>query len=274
MALNTEKFGIDLLKEYMPEITSVKTILLVIVPTVIMLFLVHFLNMVDWWAPFLVGIVVNVLAYWTMSRITRNAEKIRKRYRDKYKGKAYGKFFYHYLIPGIPPNMMVWFLIIMVENNTFLPMLYPSYNNNLLYQTIIPWQLAFPLGIFLIILYPLMSRDSVNGGFTLDTELFLYIIFPEKAKKLQGGLYQYIRHPHYASGIYMCFGFALLSQNLMALILVLLFTISYYFIAQSEDKELIRRFGSSFEAYVKSKPHFLPQLKDLSSFLKLLFLGR
>lgn len=272
--LNAEKSGIDLLKEYMPEITSVKTILLMIFPAVIMLFLVHFLNMVDWWAPLLVGIVVNVLAYWTMSRITRNAEKIRESYRNKYKDKAYGKFFYHYLVPVIPPNMIVWFLIIMVENNTFLPMLYPSYNNNLLYQTIIPWQLAFSLGIFLVVLYPLMSRDSVNGGFALDTELFLYLIYPEKAKKLQTGLYQYIKHPHYASGIYMCFGFALLSQNLMALILAVLFAISYYFIAQSEDKELIRRFGSSFEAYVKNKPHFLPQLKDLSSFLKLLFTGK
>ncbi len=119
-----------------------------------------------------------------------------------------------------------------------------------------------------------MSRDSVNGGFTLETELFLYIIYPEKTKKLQKGLYQYIRHPHYASGIYMCFGFALLSQNLMALILALLFAISYYFIAQAEDKELIIRFGLSFETYVGSKPCFLPHFKDLSSFLKLIFTGK
>ncbi len=274
MVLNTDKSGIDLLKEYMPEITNVKTILLMIFPTVIILFLVYFLNMVDWWAPLLVGIAINVLAYWTMSRITRNAEKIRESYRNKYGAEAYGKFFYHYLIPAIPPNMLVWFLIIMVENNNFFPMFYPSYNNNLLYQTIIPWQLAFPLAIFLLALYPLMSRDSVNGGFTLDTELFLYIIYPDKAKKLQGGLYQYIRHPHYASGIYMCFGFVVLSQNLIALILALLFAINYYFVAQSEDKELIRRYGSSFETYVKNKPHFLPQLKDLNSFFRLLFIKK
>jgi len=162
----------------------------------------------------------------------------------------------------------------MVENNAFLPMLYPSYRDNLLYRTIIPWQLAFPLGIFLIILYPLMSRDSVNGGFTLDTELFLYIIYPEKTKILERGLYHHIRHPHYASGIYMCFGFALLSQNLIALILALFFTITYYFIAQSEDKELIRRFGAPFETYMKHTPSFLPQLQDLKPFLKLIFTGK
>lgn len=266
--------GIDILKEYMPEITSIKTLLPIIISTGIVLVLVHFLNMIDWWVPLLVAIIINVLAYWTMARISQNAEQIHKTYHNKYKNRAYAKFFYYYLIPAIPPNMTVFYIIIMVENNTFLPMIYPSYENNILYQSIIPWQLAFPLGIFLIGLYPLMSRKAVNGGFALDTELFLYIIYPEKAKKLQGGVYQYLRHPHYAEGIYMCFGFAFLSQNIIAFIFAFMFYVSYYFIAQSEDKELIRRYGPSFEEYVKNTPRFLPKLNEMIPFLNLIFFGK
>lgn len=274
MKSNFEKSGIYTLKKYMPEITSVKTILLIVISTGIVLVLIYFLNMIDWWAPLLIGIVTNALTYWAMSRISSNAEIIRENYRKKYENRAYAKFFYHYVIPVIPPNMAVIFSIIMVENNQFLPMFYPLYGSNILYRSIIPWQMAFSLGIFLIGIYPFMSRDTVNGGFTLDTELFLYTIYPEKAKKLQGGLYQYIRHPHYAEGVYMCFGFALLSQNLIALILAFMFYICYYGIARSEDKELIRRYGSSFEDYVKSTPCFIPKFKDISSFMGLIFTGK
>ena len=271
---DSEKSGIEILKEHMPEITSAKTLSIIVGSTGIVLVLVHLLNMIDWWAPLLVAIVIYMLAYWTMSRISRNAEKIRENYRNKYEDRAYTKFFYYYLIPVIPPNTMTMILIIMVENNTFIPMLYPAYQNNILYQTIIPWQIAFPLAILLIGLYPLMGRDAVNGGFTLDTELFLYIIYPEKAKKFQDAAFKYIRHPHYAEGVYMCFGLALLSQNIIALILAILATICYYFVARSEDKELIRRYGLTFEKYVKSTPSFLPKVKDWGAFLRLIVTGK
>lgn len=270
----SEKSGIEILKEYMPEITSVKTLSIIVGSTGIMLVLVHLLNMIDWWAPLLVAIVVTMSAYWTMSRISRNAKKIRKNYQNKYKDRAYAKFFYHYLIPLIPPNTTVMLLIIMVENNSFLPMLYSSYENNILYQTIIPWQIALPLAIVLIGLYPLMSRDAVNGGFELDTELFLYIIYPEKGKKLHEGVYKYIRHPHYAEGIYICFGFALLSQNIIAFIFALFAVFCYYFVAHSEDEELIRRYGATFVDYVNNTPLFVPKVRDFGSFFKLIITGK
>jgi len=266
--------GIDILREYMPEITNAKPILLIVGSTGIVLVLTHFINMIAWWTPLVLAIAASVLTYWTMSRISKNAEKIQKNYREKYKNRAYAKFFYHYVIPSIPPNMVPIFLIIMLESNELLPMVYPSYGNNILYQAILPWPLMIPVGIFLIGIYPFMSRDAVNGGFSIDTELFLYIIYPEKAKKLQGGVYQYIRHPHYAEGIYLCFGFALLSQNLIALIIAFMFLTTYYGIARSEDKELVRRYGAPFEKYVNSTPCFVPKLTDVNRFLKLVFLGR
>ena len=111
-------------------------------------------------------------------------------------------------------------------------------------------------------------RKSINGGFDRDTELFLYIIHPEKSFPIQGGMYQYVRHAHYAEGIWMGIGLAFLAQNWMGFIMALMMFLELYAIARVEDKELIRRYGTSFETYVGSKPMFFPRLKDLGSFVK------
>jgi hypothetical protein len=70
-----------------------------------------------------------------------------------------------------------------------------------LYQTLSPWWLLMPVGIVLLFFSLLALRKSINGGFDSDTELFLYIIHPEKSFPIQGGMYQYVRHAHYAEGI-------------------------------------------------------------------------
>jgi protein-S-isoprenylcysteine O-methyltransferase Ste14 len=46
-----------------------------------------------------------------------------------------------------------------------------------------------------------------------------------------------------------------------------------YAIARVEDRELIRRYGSSFEGYVRSKPMFFPRLGDLGGMIKLVLAG-
>jgi protein-S-isoprenylcysteine O-methyltransferase Ste14 len=116
-------------------------------------------------------------------------------------------------------------------------------------------------------------RKSINGGFDRDTELFLYIIHPEKSSPIQGGMYQYVRHAHYAEGIWMGIGAAFLAQNWMGFLVAFVFVLPYYGIARAEDKELIRRYGASFETYVHSKPMFFPQLRDLRPLVRLVLSG-
>jgi len=55
--------------------------------------------------------------------------------------------------------------------------------------------------------------------------------------------------------------------------MAVLFVLPYYGIARAEDKELIRRYGASFEMYVKSKPMFFPRLRDLGSLVRLVLSG-
>jgi len=62
---------------------------------------------------------------------------------------------------------------------------------------------------------------------------------------------------------------AFLAQNWMGFIMAFMVLLECYGIARAEDKELIRRFGASFETYVRSKPMFFPRLKDLGGLAKL-----
>jgi protein-S-isoprenylcysteine O-methyltransferase Ste14 len=66
---------------------------------------------------------------------------------------------------------------------------------------------------------------------------------------------------------------AFLAQNWMGFIMVFMVFLECYAIARVEDEELIRRYGASFETYVRGKPMFFPRLKDLGSFVKLVLAG-
>ncbi|MBN1316225.1 MAG: hypothetical protein JXA42_12175 [Anaerolineales bacterium] len=158
-----------------------------------------------------------------------------------------------------------------VENNRFLPALYPY--DHVLYKTLSPWFILIPIGIVLFIFSLQSLRKSINGGFDRDTELFLYIIHPEKSFPIQGGIYQYIRHAHSAEGIWMGIGLAFLAQNWMGFIMTFMLILECYGIARAEDEELIRRYGASFETYARIKPMLFPRLKDLGALVKLVLIG-
>jgi protein-S-isoprenylcysteine O-methyltransferase Ste14 len=206
-----------------------------------------------------------------MSRMPRKAEEIRGRYRAKYGDRAYQRFFYRYVVPVIGPCTVGFLMILAVENSSFLPALYPY--DHVLYRTLSPWWVFVPIGIILLVFSVLAMRKSINGGFDRDTELFLYIIHPEKSFPIQGGMYQYVRHAHYAEGIWMGIALAFLAQNWMGFIMAFMMFLEWYAVARVEDEELIRRYGASFETYARSKPMFFPRLKDLGSFVKLVLTG-
>jgi protein-S-isoprenylcysteine O-methyltransferase Ste14 len=212
-----------------------------------------------------------MLAFYLMSRMSRNAEKIRERYRAKYGVRAYQQFFYRYVVPVFAPCTIGFLMILAVENNQFLPELY--YYEHVLYHMLSLWWVFVPAGVILLMFSVLAMRKSINGGFDRDTELFLYIIHPEKSFPIQGGMYHYVRHAHYAQGVWMGIALAFLAQNWMGFIMAFMVFLECYDIARAEDEELIRRYGASFETYVKSKPMSFPRLKDLGGSVKLVLTG-
>jgi protein-S-isoprenylcysteine O-methyltransferase Ste14 len=265
------KTGMKLIEAHVPDLYSLKSIAYIAVCFLAPLVLAHLVNLIGWWTPLVSTAAWNALAFYLMSRMPRNAEKIRERYRAKYGDRAYQRFFYRYVVPVIGPCTIGFLVILAVENSSFLPAFYPY--DHVLYQTLSPWWVFVPIGIILLVFSVLAMRKSINGGFDRDTELFLYIIHPEKSFPIQGGMYQYVRHAHYAEGIWMGIAMAFLAQNWMGFIMAFMLFLELYAIARVEDKELIRRYGPSFETYTKSKPMFFPRLKDLSGFVRLVLIG-
>lgn len=115
------------------------------------------------------------------------------------------------------------------------------------------------------------AKRGENPG-ALSDEV-LYIIHPEKSFPIQGGMYQYVRHAHYAEGIWMGIALGFLAKNWMGFIIVSMVVLECYGIARAEDEELIRRYGASFETYVRSKPMFFPTLTNLGGLVKLVLTG-
>lgn len=271
-AANTrEKAGMKLIQEYVPGLYSVRSIAYIAVCFLVPFVPTHLINLIGWWSPLISAAAWNVLAFYLMSRMSWDAECIRERYLTRYGDRAYQQFFYHYVVPVFFPCMIAFLMILAVGNSQFVPRLYPY--EHVLYRTLSPWWVFVLVGVLLLTFSAWAMRKSINGGFDRDTELFLYIMHPEKSFPVQGGMYQYVRHAHYAEGIWMGIGAAFLAQNWMGFLMAFLFVLPYYGIARAEDKELIRRYGASFEAYVKSKPMFYPRLKDLGSLVRLVLSG-
>jgi protein-S-isoprenylcysteine O-methyltransferase Ste14 len=266
-----EKTGWKLIEAHVPDLYSFKSIVYITVCSLTPLVLAHLFNLIGWWAPLVSTAAWNVLGFYLMSRMPRNAEKIRRHYRATYGDRAYQRFFYRYVVPVIGPCAIGFLMILAVGNSSFLPMLYPY--DHVLYLTLSPWWVFVPIGVILLVFSVLSMRKSINGGFDRDTELFLYIIYPKKSFQIQGGMYQYVRHAHYGEGVWFGIALAFLAQNWMGFIMALMVLLEYYAIARVEDKELIRRYGASFETYIGSKPMFFPRLKDLGGFVKLVLGG-
>lgn len=266
-----EKAGMKLVEEHVPGLYSLRSIAYIVACFLAPIVLAHLINGIGWWAPPISAAGWNVLAFYLMSRMSWNAESIRERCLARYGDRAYRQFFYRYVVPVFSPCMIAFLMIPAVGNSRFVPPLYPY--DHALYRTLSPWWFFVPVGILLFTFSVWAMRKSINGGFDRDTELFLYTIHPEKSFPIQGGMYQYVRHAHYAEGIWMAIGAAFLAQDWMGFLMVFMFVLPYCGIARAEDQELIRRYGASFEAHVKSKPMFFPRLRDLGSLARLALIG-
>lgn len=73
-----------------------------------------------------------------------------------------------------------------------------------------------------------------------------------------GGAYRFIRHPLYASLLYLAWGAALKSLTPVVLALALVATASLVATAKSEEVENVARFGEAYQAYMARTRRFIP----------------
>ncbi|MBN1316226.1 MAG: hypothetical protein JXA42_12180 [Anaerolineales bacterium] len=74
------KSGMKPIEAHAPGLYSLKSIVYITVLFLVPLVLAHLIDLISWWAPLVSMAAWNILAFYLMSRMPRNAEKIRERY--------------------------------------------------------------------------------------------------------------------------------------------------------------------------------------------------
>jgi protein-S-isoprenylcysteine O-methyltransferase Ste14 len=95
--------------------------------------------------------------------------------------------------------------------------------------------LAFCIGAIQVYYYKLVKKGAVTGG-----------------------IYNYIRHPQYASLAICSFGLLLLWPRYIVLLSFVAMLFVYYFLAKLEERECEERFGQSYIDYKNKTNMFLP----------------
>lgn len=89
------------------------------------------------------------------------------------------------------------------------------------------------------------------------TEKELYE-FERTSELITSGVYRYIRHPLYASLLYLAWGSFLKELTWISVLLVLIATASLYATAVADEHECIGYFGDLYREYMKRTKRFVP----------------
>ncbi|MFZ5879716.1 MAG: methyltransferase family protein [Chloroflexota bacterium] len=137
-----------------------------------------------------------------------------------------------------------------------------------------PWYPILPaLGWIMVTLgAALWIRAILTFG--VDYVTMLYVYYPQEGRVVDHAIYGVIRHPVYAAALWISFGLALVNGSWFGPVLAVIVALGMWgWVRLVEEKELIERFGASYEEYRKRVPAFWPRPGQLRIFFRFLFTG-
>ena len=212
--------------------------------------------------------IVSTLLVFHFIFLANNSEKIRQKYRKKYKNLTGQYFWFNYQSYTIPVISAAYYFPLLLKTDYFLPAFF-KVPSHFLTDTLFPIYVALPLGFIVLIIGLFMRRKS--GGYGPDEDNYMTYIYPEKSKLITTGMYRFIRNPQYVSRGVISVSFGILANNLGAILVGLIHFISYCAIIPAEDKELTRRFSKDFILYKKKVPALFPKFGNWKKFIKYVF---
>jgi len=84
--------------------------------------------------------------------------------------------------------------------------------------------------------------------------------FEKTTNLITSGIFGYIRHPMYASLLFLGWGIYFKHPDWLALFFEILITIFLYLTAIVEERENMKKFGDEYSAYMKRSKMFIPYL--------------
>ncbi len=107
--------------------------------------------------------------------------------------------------------------------------------------------------------------------FGIDYMSVLYVYYPEESEVQNLEIYSIVRHPTYLGLFLMSFSFIFFRFSIFSIILCVMFIIGMNIhVKVVEEKELLQRFGASYEDYKKSTPAFFFHPKNFPKYIKFL----
>ena len=101
----------------------------------------------------------------------------------------------------------------------------------------------------------LRLRKAKPSSSRSESELF---DFERTSQLITTGIYHYIRHPLYASLMYLAWGAFLKDVSWLSAVLALVASVALYATARADEKECIQYFGEQYEVYMKETKRFIP----------------
>lgn len=98
-------------------------------------------------------------------------------------------------------------------------------------------------------------RSARRSGSRKDSELYA---FERTSELISSGIYHFIRHPLYASLLYLAWGAYLKEISWISTLLAIIATASLMATAKADERECIQYFGDQYKDYMQGTKMFIP----------------
>lgn len=124
-------------------------------------------------------------------------------------------------------------------------------------RQLVSWLLLSLSVIFVVWGYLLLRR---LGGFRPSAEASPAFEWEQTGQLVTIGIYRFVRHPMYASLLFLAWGAVLKSVTISTLLLGLAASLALMATARAEESENLARFGEEYRAYMRHTRRFVPFL--------------
>lgn len=235
---------------------------------ILILFFLWKISTQFWFGALIGQLIITIIAVAPLIYLTTKIPVIRKKYREKYKKRAFQRLFYRYLLITQVPTFISFYFPLVLKTDYFLPNILALPEHSYM-KSIFPIYVALPLFIIFLLIGFLVRRPS--GGFNIDFESCIFLMYPEKGKIIKQGIYRYIRHPRYLGRVFVSLSFGFFANNVIGLGVSIIHFSAFIVYSYFEDKELRQRFGEEYITYYKSVPGYIPKFSDWRFFIKEVF---
>jgi len=125
-----------------------------------------------------------------------------------------------------------------------------------------PWQIASWILLFASV-YPVVDgvyRFRAAGRINRQRNDPTLFGFEHTTNLITSGVFRFIRHPMYASLLYLTWGIALKNPTVLILIYAMVATLFLYLTVRAEERENLNYFGEEYREYMKHTKRFVPWL--------------